>query len=217
MTAEDTPTVGERYMRATMSSNIKLDPNRRTDADILLAAGYALREKCKDCGGTGRLAGKQPSLGTPRCQTCEGWGGYPDRRKSLALGLWRMKVNSDTEQLYEVVTEIDGWLQGRLSRGGNKPMRSDARRALMFSVIRWWLRNTCDYCAGRGFIEQENTGRLSAVECEVCHGTGKKSLEREVPRVHIAHAQWLAAELDRLVQVVFDDMARLLRQRMDLP
>ena len=39
--AERPPTIGERYIGATNSSDLSLNPEARTDADVLLAAGYA--------------------------------------------------------------------------------------------------------------------------------------------------------------------------------
>ncbi len=40
---DDRPTVGDRYARAISSGNLTLTPGHRTDADHLLAAGYAAR------------------------------------------------------------------------------------------------------------------------------------------------------------------------------
>lgn len=40
-TTEDRPTIEDRYLSAMNSCDLSIDFNRRTDADILLAAGYA--------------------------------------------------------------------------------------------------------------------------------------------------------------------------------
>ena len=41
MTTAEKPTISERYIGATNSRDLSLDFNKRTDADVLLAAGYA--------------------------------------------------------------------------------------------------------------------------------------------------------------------------------
>jgi hypothetical protein len=41
MNTIEKPTIEERYVRVTSSRDLSIDPNRRTDADYLLAAGYA--------------------------------------------------------------------------------------------------------------------------------------------------------------------------------
>lgn len=145
-----------------------------------------------------------------------GMAAHGDERLRLALTLWRMRVNSDSDGLWDVVANLDQWLLRFLARKGNRPMAKEARRALLGDVLSWWLKPTCTYCEGRAFLVVPDTPRLSTVACEGCHGTGQRQLARCVPHAHVRHARWLTSEMDRLASVVHGRMAKLLSNRMDL-
>jgi hypothetical protein len=183
MVLEDRPTIGEQYAKATESKDLSPSTERRTDADVLLAAGIAASR---------------------------------DPRRMLALKVYRLAVGGETDGLVDIVETADDWLQGRLARGGNRPMRAEARRALVMDTLHWWIRPTCNYCEGRGFVTVPDTARLSTVACESCHGSGRRPLAREVPHAHVKHATWMADELDRLVALICSDMAKLLSTRRGL-
>lgn len=190
MTAlEDRPTTAERYCTATGSSNLTPRTAGITDADVLLAAGIA--------------ASKDP-------------------RRQLALKVYRMGAVGNLDGLWDVVTEADKWLVGYLSRGGRRPMVKQARHQMIADTLNWWIQPTCGYCNGTGFIQaridgtDEVAGRLTTQACGGCHGSGKRPLAREVPAQLHGPAAWLVGELDKLVALIHEDMARLLGQRLEL-
>lgn len=211
---DDRPSVGELYAIAASSGD--LTPREgRCDADRLLAAAYAAGVTCTACDGAGRIA--NPGTGaTVRCVACFGRGRLVEPRKTLALAVYRARETGDLSQLHSIVTQAEGWLSGRLSRGGNRPLRREARRALVVDTLHWWMNPTCPYCEGRRKVAMEQAAALSTQSCEACHGTGKRPLHREVPRPHVHHAEWLAEQLDELLIVVFKDMARVLAPRLEL-
>lgn len=211
-------TVADKYAKAATTSDLTPGTERvRTDADVLVAAGYATSDRCKDCGGTGRIGGKKPAIGVPRCDTCRGAGSLPNPRRQLALAAYRLGLSGDTTGLGPLVDEMDEWLLNRLKRDGNRPMPAAARRQLILATLQWWFNPTCGYCNGNGFVLAEGTSRLSPVECAACFGSTKRPLRKEIqgPRAWADHAEWLVDELGRLVGLVFGDMARLLNGRID--
>jgi len=138
----------------------------------------------------------------------------PERR--LALAAYRIQLRGDMEGLSVVVDGADAWLQGRLSRGGRRPLPRDARRQLVVDTLLWWTNPICGYCNGTGFVEatvedtDEAAGRLTTEACSCCHGSGRRPLAREVPPKLREHAEWMATQLDRHVSLLRADMARLL-------
>jgi hypothetical protein len=139
-----------------------------------------------------------------------------DPHLRLALQLYRIAVSGDRSDLPEVTQSMVFWLKGQLSRGGQRPIRTSVLRAVCVETIVWWLNQTCNYCEGRGFESIEEASRLSAVPCNVCHGTGKKALRRAVAPTHYDEAALIAAELDRAVTTIHARMCRLLAVKLDL-
>lgn len=185
---DDRPTTAERYATATVSGNLTPLMTGTTDADVLLAAGIA--------------ASKDP-------------------RRMLALKLYRMAVQNSTVGLWEVVAEADGWVAQNLLKQRRRPMTKPARQQLIVSTLHWWLAPVCGYCNGTGFVEamvegtDEGAGRLTTAACSGCHGSGRRPLQREVPPPLYPTARWITGELDRLVALIHNDMAKLLGQRLD--
>lgn len=138
----------------------------------------------------------------------------PERR--LALAAYRIQVRGDMEGLGIVVDGADAWLQGRLARGGRRPLPRDARRQLVIDTLLWWTNPICGYCGGTGFVQamvkglDEGAGRLTTESCSCCHGTGRRPLAREVLPKLREHAERMVAQLDRHVSLLRADMARLL-------
>ena len=144
-----------------------------------------------------------------------------DKRRMLALKLYRMAVQGSMVGLWEVAAEADGWVVQHLLKQRQRPMSKTARQQLIVSTLRWWLAPVCGYCNGTAFIEalidgtDEGAGRLTTVACGGCHGTGRRPLQREVPPPLYPTANWITGELDRLVALIHSDMAKLLGQRLD--
>jgi hypothetical protein len=186
---DDRPGLAERYATATYSDNLTPSTKGLTDADVLLAAGIAASK---------------------------------DSRKMLALKVYRMAVQGTLSDLHEITVSADAWLLHYLRTRRQKPMNAFARQQLIVDTLNWWMKPTCGYCGGTGFVQamvdgtDESAGRLTTTACSGCHGTTKRPLAREVPPPLKGHAEWMAAELDRLVALIHADMAKLLGQRLEL-
>lgn len=186
---DDRPNLAERYASATSSGDLTPRLTGMTDADVLLAAGIAASK---------------------------------DSRKMLALKVYRMAVQGTLTDLHEITVSADAWLLEFLRRRHQRPMNAFARQQLIVDTLNWWIRPTCGYCGGTGFVQamvegtDESAGRLTTQACSSCHGSGKRPLAREVPQQLKGAAEWMSAELDRLVALIHDDMAKLLGQRLDL-
>lgn len=184
----DRPDLAERYATATASGNLEPRLTGTTDADILLAAGIA--------------ANKDP-------------------KRRLALTVYRMGVTGSLDGLTEVAVAADVMLLDFIRVRRHKPMNRFARQQLIVDTLNWWMKPTCGYCGGTGFVQamvsgtDESAGRLTTQACDGCHGTGRRPLAREVPAQLKAHAEWMTAELDRLVAMIHADMAKLLGQRLE--
>jgi hypothetical protein len=173
-------TTQDRYARAIESSRLVIDPDRLTDADVLLAAGWATQ-------------------------------GDPSRM--LALKLYRLQVGRYRDGLASALEEAERMLNGRLQRTGRKSgLPPSARRAIVVATVRHWLDAACPYCEGRGHNVIDGTKTLSSENCRACYGAGKTPLLHIVPRAHVEHAQWLEDELNRLLGLVFGELARRIAQ-----
>jgi hypothetical protein len=186
---EDRPSLTERYATATTSGNLTPRTEGLTDADVLLAAGIAASK---------------------------------DSRKMLALKVYRMAVQGTLTDLHEITCSADAWLLDFLRKRHQRPMNAFARQQLIVDTLNWWIRPVCGYCGGTGFVQamvegtDESAGRLTTQACGGCHGSGKRPLAREVPQQLKGAAEWMAGELDRLVALIHEDMAKLLGQRLEL-
>lgn len=144
-TTDDRPTVEETYLRASMSSNLRVQADRRSDADTLIAAGWS----AKGLGGALlRLHGEWDAAAKrPR--------GMSETDLLLLLG----KLKSLSASLRHVIDAMQ-----RLG------MASPEARA--GAIVGYWLHQSCHACHGLKFEPIKSTPVLSAVRCKVCHGTG---------------------------------------------
>lgn len=179
----------ERYLRATQTSDLRVDLIAPCDADQLLAAAYA-------------------SSGS--------------KRKKLALRVYRMRATGDMTGARDLAQELGQLLRGRMvrvrqfDRRARFPSPLQARQMAM-KILLWWHLPTCPVCAGRGHPTIPDTPNLdTSRECEPCHGSGIRPVERLVRTEYVEDVRWLVAEMEALAGVVFDDMARRLANRMDL-
>lgn len=169
-------TIEEAYTTATTSSDLRVEADRRGDADVLIAAGWcptrigsALLRLRSEWDATARaptataaqflVVGKVPGNARERAQA-KAEAGSRARAHNLheaALQLARCKsLPGAREQLTSVATQ---W-----GVEGPKQAASD--------LLRWWLSPTCPGCHGTRYEAVVGTGRLSAKVCKVCRGTG---------------------------------------------
>lgn len=138
-------TTEEAYVSATQSSNLRCEPARRTDVDMLIAAG------CTP-GILGaalmRLHSEYDSAAKPQVMT----------EAEARLLMNRLK------SLPRVLEALEAW--ARLSR-------MDAPKQLTVVAAAHWVDSTCRCCHGRGHELIPGTPSLGR-KCKACYGTGKR-------------------------------------------
>lgn len=141
-------TVEEAYTRAgTSSSNLKVDPDRRGDADVLVAAGWSPGMLG---GALMRLRGEWDSAAHQRRSN-------PDADADALLFLGRLR------SLALVLEAVERWAAAK--------GLADARTLARTSVC-YWLDPTCRACLGRGSALVPGTPMLGRV-CKACGGSRK--------------------------------------------
>lgn len=201
-TEDRPPSTSERYLRASNTSDITVDPTKRTDADMLLAAGWAAQGNVR---GTQALAlwrlGKHWEL---ECNTRNGQFFGPE-------GL------PEFENLAVISAN---WIMGKCIKPGRDQLPRIQRvqaRETADRVLVWWLDQTCGACEGRAHPLIPGSNRLDySRECAECHGTGKSLVDHVVRQQMKPHARWLASEYDGMAGAIFSAMARLLAPSLDL-
>jgi hypothetical protein len=196
------PTLAERYARAAVTSRIEVIERRRTDADVLLAAGWAsagnqrggmaltLYRAAEDCREGARLIREnRPSAHRPRT------------------------LPGDLRELHD-------WSFPRLvqwsSKGGRWKLYTSTASEVTETVIRWWCSSVCEACSGRGYELLAGTQITSDVLCPECAGNGKPPVENRLPKKRQEAGRWLASEYDLMVSEVMAAMAAALAPSMDL-
>lgn len=138
------PSVEEQYLSATHSSNLRVEADRRSDADVLIAMGWS----AKGLGGALlRLHGE--------------WDGAEKRSRmsETDMILLRGKLKSLASTLV-LLCEAMGKL------GMQEP---EARAG---AIVGYWLHQACRSCNGLKFERVRDTPALSAIRCKSCQGSG---------------------------------------------
>ena len=137
-------TVEESYVSATQSSNLRCEADRRTDVDVLIAAGCT----------PGILGGALMRLHSE----------YDSSEKRAGTQTDAILLMGKLKSLPRVLEAIEEWA---LLRGLDEPKR------LAHAVVAHWLDSTCQPCGGRGHEMIAGTPSLGR-RCKACHGTGKR-------------------------------------------
>ena len=179
-------TMSEAYLSATMSSNLRLNPERVTDADRLLAAAYASK----------------------------------DSRHDLALRVWRIRATGTMQGAHALAEDLGALMRSQSMRKRGGYLRTGVgltfgqAKGVAMTVLKWWQHPTCRVCGGHGHPKMLNAPVLDTnVECPACHGTGKVPLT--IRQEYGDGARWVISEMESLSAMVWDDMARRLKQQMD--
>lgn len=139
-------TVEEAYTRAgTSSSNLKVDPDRRGDADVLIAAGWS----------PGMLGGALMRLRGEWDSTAHQRRSHPEADAVQLLSRLR--------SLAQVLEAVERWATAK--------HLADPRCLARTSVC-YWLDPTCRTCMGRGSALVPGTPMLGRV-CKACGGSRK--------------------------------------------
>lgn len=198
MAIEEKITVGESYIRATRSTNLRCSTRADAplcDADRLLAAAYA----------------------TAR-----------NKRKLLALRVARLRATGDMGGARELAKELVLHMRHTMTNGGNgrhspqlrtagSEVKIPANKSLYSTalvILGWWRKPTCPVCSGRG--HPLRTGSMQVLdtsrECKACNGTGERLIERLVRHEHVDVARAIESELKSLLSVVEHDMKVALKK-----
>ena len=144
MLNDERRTVEEQYTSATQSSDLRCEPDRRTDVDVLLASGMtpgilgsALMRLHSEFDGSEKRAGTQTEA---------------------------ILLAGKLKSLPRVLQALEDWAQ---LRGIEAPKR------LAQSIVAHWLDSNCQPCQGRGHELIPGTPSLGRA-CKVCRGTGKR-------------------------------------------
>jgi hypothetical protein len=182
-------TVAEKYAMASTSSHLGVNLERRCDADLLIAAGWAASDPKRAAALAlyrMSVAGNTQGLETV-IDTMDGW--------------------------------LNGRMQRRGIRPMPRHQRRELVAAVLRWWIRpvcGYCEGRCFELIPRDEAAESGAGVLSGTPCTACHGTGRRPVEREVPNHLGGAARELADELDRLVILVTGEMARRLNTVMNL-
>ena len=183
----EAPDASERYLSASSSSNLRLVPDQACDADKLLAAAYSTRS---------------------------------DVRRNIALAAWRIRATANGAGAKQLSEDLGKMLTHKYNKkrvNRHPQLTRVTANEISMQVLRWWQYPKCNVCMGRGHPVIPGTPVLDySTECDTCGGTGDRSLERMVKPEHSEHAKWLQSTVISLCSYIFDDMATLLKGRMNI-
>ena len=146
MTTEDRPpSIEERYLTATSTTNLRVTADRSGPADILIAASWS-----------------PTRVGSALIRLHGEWDSAEKRPRMSETDyiLLRAKLKSLSSVLVQVVDYM-------VRRGMEDP---EGRAG---PIVGYWLDQTCHPCHGLKFLPIRGTPALSGMRCQACHGTGK--------------------------------------------
>ena len=136
--------------------------------------------------------------------TAAGWAGSGSKAASLGAILHRARATRCATAINAAQVAVAAYAVTAARRLRLATTRSPAAAAA--AVLAWLLRPACRVCTGRRFAVVPHTGRLSAVACPACRGTG---LAR-TPYAGDPLAEYLHTMLEMKMEVFSRHMARRL-------
>lgn len=146
---DDKPGIEEQYSKAVSSSNLRVELDRRSPADILIASGL---NNSRLGGALMRLRAEFSSDSVPRHSASE-----TDHR--LIMG----RLKSLPKVLEDITEQARRW-------------RIDRPEAVTLAVVSHWCDSACRHCNGLGKERIVDAPALSNKNCKHCHGTGRTDL-----------------------------------------
>lgn len=146
---DDRAGIEEQYSQACTSSNLRVEADRRSPADVLIASGIS---NSRLGGALMRLRAEYGSDSVPRRNASA-----TDHRLMMS------RLKTLPAVLAAVSTQAHGW-------GIDRP------EAVALAVVSHWLDNICRHCEGRGKEKIKDTPTLSGKNCKHCRGTGRIDL-----------------------------------------
>lgn len=220
-TTDSAPSLDERYGSATVSSNLRLDENRRGAVNLLIAAGVAARGDQKGSRSLGgalqRLLTEWEQIAKPQrmpVMSLKGWiEALPLVKVGERLGLpimgrdkegardMRRKQQDMSDSLYEQeLLQIAQRLNSRfLVREALYAMAvqwgCDEPEEVVARAIVYWLASKCQNCHGTGSVQAGDKVRT----CGHCKGgaeapvPGEGEGRRMVNYMDLCRVTWLGA------------------------
>lgn len=170
-------TVGESYASATASSNLRCEAGRRTDVDVLIAAGFVP-------GVLGaalmRLQGEWDGSERVRPAVAADFVSAADSRKpgqhtaALLAATQKAAQDHNTQQAKLLMGNLKTMprVVGILAEWAAVRALPDPH-ALAQAVVLFWLDSNCRSCHGRGHEAIPGTPSLGRT-CKACNGSGKR-------------------------------------------
>lgn len=159
MLNDEKRTIEEAYSSATTTSDLRVEADRRGDADILIAAGWSMS---RIGSALLRLHSEYDSAAHPAHTTAKDFGGdkkaaHRHNLHETALMLGRLKAMPSVRE--QVRIQALRW-------------NMEGATDIAARMVQWWLCQVCPECHGTKFIAATGTGRLTARACGTCKGTG---------------------------------------------
>lgn len=145
---QDKPAIDEQYATAIHASNLRVEGERRSQADVLMAYAWS---PVRVGGALLRLHSEWDAAAHPR-------KGTPGYMHEMGLLLGKLKVLPDVR--YQLEIKVQSWA-------------IEDARTLTSLVLIWWLDRACPACHGVRWKAIANTPSLSGKFCPRCHGTGQ--------------------------------------------
>ena len=146
---EDRAGIEEQYSQATTTSNLRVEADKRSAADVLIASGMS---NSRLGAALMRLHTEYSSDSVPRRNASE-----TDHR--LMMG----RLKTLPAVLDAVAAQAYQW-------GIERP------HVVAMAVVAHWLDDLCHHCEGRGQEKIKDTPTLSWKNCKHCKGTGRTEL-----------------------------------------
>lgn len=176
MTETNAITTDERYTSATHSSNMRVEADKRGDADLIIAAGMS---PSRLGAALLRLHSERDGVSMPPHMT-------PERIKAYAMTL----TGTPTEKLAKAHQAAHDWHmhEVKMMLGRLKSLPAVRGELLIVAdrlgvagdtsieVLMWWLDRVCKVCKGQQREVIPNTPMLSKVMCPECRGSGEARL-----------------------------------------
>jgi hypothetical protein len=186
MLNDEIRTVEESYTSAATSSNLRCEADRRTDVDVLIAAGCtpgilgaALMRLHSEWDGSERM---RPAVAADFVSTAR--QRPADSRKpvqttaALLTAAQKMAHDHNAQQAKLLMANLKTMprVVGVLAEWAVMRALPDPQ-ALAQAVVTFWLDSNCHSCHGRGNEVIPGTPSLGR-KCKACNGTGKRKEPR---------------------------------------
>jgi len=182
---QERPTLEERHLTATNTSDLTIDPDRRTQADVILAAGmvrnrlgHALIHLRAEWDRTDKPRKWTAADIAKRAAQIPDKKGKPDvRRATVEATVWHATAMRERAQKLAGRNLVLGLLAEWAHFYG-----VDAD--LLSPAVFHWLAPQCPVCEGHGLHRMADSPVLSKRQCLHCHGTGAWPKPLGADRVH---------------------------------